>query len=392
MYKPSDSQTRPSIKRRVLAVFIALICLALLVGALLFLKARQFSTMTEMGELMAPPPPSISTAIAEDRNWSDAITSVGTLEAARGVTLTAELPGRITKINFTGGETVKKGDILVEQDLSTEKAQLRAARANADLAKVNLDRLRELFGKGVVSKAELDRASAEYRALLAQSQGVASSANKKSIIAPFDGTLGIRLVDIGQEVSAGTGLVSLQALDPILANFALPQSYLPELEQGQTVLVTSNAHPGQEFVGELIAVNSLINERTRNLTVQAQLSNSHKKLLPGMFVSGSIETGQNKPVVVVPLTSVKFASYGDSVFTVEPDLENSRKEEQALRVVQQFVKLGRVKGDFIEIVSGINAGQTVAAGGVFKLQNNQIVQVNNTIDVPMDESPDVANK
>ena len=391
----------PSTRRRIVMVLVALLGVVALVALLIFLKIAQFTAMGEMGEAMLPPPPSIATATVESRNWNQTIESVGTLEAAKGVTLTAELPGRITRINFAGGEKVKQGDILVEQDLTTEKAQLRAARANVELAKVNLDRLNELFRKGVVSKSELDRSSAEYRALLAQSQSAASSVDKKSIIAPFDGTLGIRLVDIGQEVSAGTDIVSLQALDPILANFSLPQSYLPFLTQGLTVRINNDSQPGQELEGKLVAINSLINQLTRNIAVQAQFANDKGTLLPGMFVNGQIETGDVMPAIVVPLTSVKFASFGDSVFVItEPQEEKyevtpsqkSDASQKQFQVIQQFVKLGRIKGDYVEVVSGLSEGDIVATGGVFKLQNNQRVLVNNEIKLPFSESPTVADK
>ena len=391
---------RPGIGRRILVFLGIFLLLALTVAVLINLKIAQFTKMGEMGEAMLPAPPAIATFTAEEIDWSEVIESVGTLEAARGVTLSAELPGRISKINFSGGEKVKAGQVLIEQDLSSEKAQLQAARANADLARINLDRLRELFGKGVVSRAELDRAEAEYRALVAQRQNVATSLDKKNVVAPFDGTLGIRLVDIGQEVSAGTPIVSLQALAPILVNFSLPQVFLPQLQQGLVVSVQSDAHPSEEFNGKIIAVNSLINSRTRNVDVQAELSNDKGKLLPGMFVSGRIETGVEKPAVIIPLTAIKFASYGDSVFVVEdpestpetvgPD-EESKKTEHPV-VIQQVVQLGRTKGDFVEVLAGISAGQEVAVSGVFKLQNNQPVTINNDIALPYSLEPKVANK
>ena len=351
-------------------IYVVVGCL-LLLGALAGVKYMQIATLIEVGKTMKPPPETVSSYQVEQVNWERTLSAVGTLEAVRGVTISADTAGRVTEINFDAGKEVKKGDLLVRQDTSSEQAQLRAAQANVELTRANLTRVKELHGKKVVSKSQLDTAQAQERQAVAEADRIQSIIEKKSISAPFDGRLGIRLINLGEDLSTGTPIVSLQAADPIFVNFYLPQQYLAELEIGLQVRITTDATPGKTFVGKVSAINTEVEQSTRNVRLQSLLANPEQILLSGMFASVEVVLAQTNKVIVIPVTAVSYATYGDSVFVLE------KNEEDQLIASQQFVQLGEVRGDFVAVNKGVKPGETVASAGLFKIFNGAPVAINN---------------
>jgi membrane fusion protein (multidrug efflux system) len=295
------------------------------------------------------------------------------------VDVAAELDGKIVRIAFEPGTTVKAGDLLVQQDTSTEEAQLRAAEASVALARINLNRARELIAQSTISQSELDAADAQSKQTVAQADNIRATIAKKTIRAPFGGRLGIRLVNLGQSLKSGDPIVSLQALDPIFANFLLPQQRLPDLARGLVVRVTSDGlAPDQVIEGRITAISPDVDSATRNVRVQATLANASEQLHPGMFVNLSVVLPTTEHVLVIPATAVLYAPYGDSVFVVEEKKETA--SGAAGKVVrQQIVRLGERRGDFVVVNSGLKAGETVVTTGVFKLRNGIPVTVDNRL-------------
>ena len=351
-----------------------IIVIALLAGG----KFLQFQAMFAAAETMLPPPPSVSTGAVVEDEWERVLRSVGSLEAEQGVTVTADLPGRVTEIFFTGGASVNKGDKLLQQDISTEQAQLRAALANVDLARASLDRIKGLFAKKVASKSELDLAEATYKQNVAQADNLRALIAKKTVVAPFAGKLGIRLVDIGQDLALGAPIVSLQQNDTLFVNFTLPQKHIQDIKEGLSVRVYSDADPEQAFVGSVSVINPDVDTLTRNVRLQATLSDAQDKLAPGMFVSVELVLPKADEVLMVPLTAISYATYGNSVFVIE-EKENEQTGEVQKVARQQFVQLGRQQGDFVSVTKGLTSGQVVATAGLFKLFNGTPVTVSNEV-------------
>jgi membrane fusion protein (multidrug efflux system) len=337
-------------------------------------KFLQISHLIAQGN---PPVPAeaITTAAAISEQWQPAIHVVGSLVAVQGVTISAQLDGNVARIAFEAGAAVKAGDLLVSQDTTVEQAQLRSAESAAALAKINLDRARELVTKNSIAQSDLDAAAAQFEQAAAQTDNIRSVIAKKTIHAPFAGRLGIRLVNVGQTLKAGDAIVSLQALQPIYANFQLPQQELSRIGPGFVVQITGDAVPGKAVEGKITAINPEVDTATRNVRVQATLENGDELLRPGMFVNVAVLLPQKNEVIAIPASSVLYAPYGDSVFVVE-----AGKDDKNAKVVrQQFVRLGERRGDFVAVVSGLKAGETIASTGVFKLRNGATVVVDNTL-------------
>ncbi|WP_188150812.1 efflux RND transporter periplasmic adaptor subunit [Teredinibacter waterburyi] len=361
------------LKRILLTLAALLVLIAVLAGA----KLKQFMDMAAAGESMVMPPTVIAASEASYQDWEVSLNAVGSLEAVQGVTVTADNPGRVAEIAFTAGADVEAGAVLIKQDISSEQAQLRAAAASVELAQANLTRLTELFKKKVASQAELDASQASYKQAVAQADTIRTSIEKKTIKAPFAGRLGIRLVNLGQDLATGGAIVSLQAVDPIYVNFSLPQQDMAKLKPGLSVRVRSDAAPGKVFEGKVTAINPEVDSSTRSLSVQATLANPDKQLLPGMFASVAVVMSDVKRVLAVPVTAVAYATYGDSIFVVT-EKKDEKTGETSLVAQQQFVRLGKARGDFVSVEAGINEGDQVVSSGVFKLQNGAAVSINNS--------------
>lgn len=358
-------------------VAFTLLALFALIGLLGGIKAIQIRDLISAASTMTPPPATVATHKVEKQTWEVSLDAVASLEAVQGVVIAADIPGRVTEIYFTPGSRVEKGAPLIQQDVTSETAQLRAAEANVELARVNVERVRELYTKRASSKADLDTSEARYKEAQAQADTFRTSIAKKTLKAPFGGRLGIRLVNVGQDLASGAPIVSLQAVDTMFLNFSLPQQSLALIEPGLPVRMKTDAAPGQTFEGVITAIDPEVDPATRNVRVQATVENPEQKLLPGMFGSVKVILPQQEPVLAVPTTAVAYATYGDSVFVVEE--ETSPTGEKHLVARQQFVQLGRTLGDFVAITKGVSEEQTVVVSGVFKLQNGAPVAVNNEI-------------
>jgi membrane fusion protein (multidrug efflux system) len=297
--------------------------------------------------------------------------------AERGVTLGAELPGTVRAISFESGSTVKRGDVLVKLDTSAEEAQLAAALADASLARLTLGRARRLREGQANAQADLD--AAEARAAQADATVATLRANiaKKTIRAPFDGRISIRQVELGQVVSPGTPIASLQSVSPIHADFWLPQQALAELSPGQRVRMRTDAFRDRTWDGEITTVNPEVDAATRNVRVRATFPNPDGRLRPGMYANVEVLSTEERSVLVIPATAVMFAPYGDSVFAVEEKKDEAGQTTTVVR--QKFVRTGDRRGDLVAVVSGLEPGETVVSSGAFKLRNGTAVAVNNAL-------------
>ncbi|MEJ2233533.1 MAG: efflux RND transporter periplasmic adaptor subunit [Syntrophobacterales bacterium] len=362
-------------KKRIIYTMVGLIAV---IGVLAGIKALQIGKMIAHGEQSVPPPLPVNTAVVHRESWQSLLTSVGSLEAVQGVMVTAELTGKVVRIGFEPGTMAQAGALLVQQDISSEKAQLRGAEAALDLAKVNLERLSKLLADGAIAQSQYDDAGAKFKEDAAQVDNIRAIIAKKTIRAPFAGHLGIRLVDLGQTLNEGDEIVSLQSLDPIFVNFLLPQQEVSQIQLGLRVQVTTDALPGQPIEGEVTAINPQVDSSTRNIRVQATVTNSQEHLRPGMFVKVALVLPVQDKVLAIPATAVLYAPHGDSVFVVEE--KKSEKDGQSGKMVrQQFVRLGEKRGDFVSVVSGLQEGDTVVSTGAFMLRNGQAVVVDNTL-------------
>jgi len=368
-------------KRMILMLALAGVVLA----GLGFVKYRQIETAIAQGASFQPPPEAVTTVVAKQEKWPATLSVIGTTVAVQGVTVSADLPGTVDTINFESGKAVKEGEILVELDTRQERAQLANMEAQRDLAKINFGRMQQLVKDGVVAQSEYDNAIAQQKSTEAQVGEIRATIARKTIRAAFSGILGLRQVNLGQYLSAGEAIVSLQSLNPIYVNFGVPQQEAPKVAVGHTLRVTSNDADGAQFSGRVTALDSVVNEGTRNLQVQATLPNPAGKLRPGMFVQVQITTGADRAVIALPATAINYAPYGDSVYVVSDMKDKTGKTYRGVR--QQFVKVDGARGDQVAVVSGVDPGEEVVSSGVFKLRNGAAVQVNNKVQPENNPAP-----
>jgi membrane fusion protein (multidrug efflux system) len=357
-------------------ILLGVLGLVLLFVILAAIKAMQIRKMMAMPMVM--PPTTVSSVQVKQDDWPPIFSSIGTVSAVQGATVSAELAGTVAEVKFENGGLAKKGDVLVRLDASSEEAQMKSAQADLDLARSDLARAHDLAARNVVSKAELDAAESKFKQKEGVVNNMRSMISKKEVLAPFDGQLGIRQVNVGQMIPAGQQVVSLQALDPLYVDFALPQQDLPKLSPGLEVRVHTDVVPGRDFPGKLTALNSSVDPITRNVTVQATIDNKDRALRPGMFTKIDVLLPDKQKTLIVPGTAVSYAPYGDSVFVIEKKKdEKTGKESQVLR--QQFVRVGEARGDFVSITKGLEDGQEIVSTGVFKLRNGMPVVINNDL-------------
>jgi membrane fusion protein, multidrug efflux system len=365
---------------------LMLLLVVALVGGLAYFKYRQVETAIAMGASFQLPPTAVTTVVAHQETWPSTLSIIGTAAAIQGVTVSADLPGTIDKIHFESGQTVHEGDVLVELDTRQERAQLANVEAQRDLARVQYGRSEQLVKAGVISKSEYDTAAAQQKATEAQVGDIKAAIARKTIHAPFTGVLGIRQVSLGQYLAAGQAIVSLQSVNPIYVNFGVPQQDTPKVAIGRGLRVTNTDLPGMAFNGRVSALDSIINEQTRNIQVQATLQNPDGKLRPGMYVQVELPLGKSREVVPLPASAINYAPYGDSVYVVTKMTDEKTKKEY-LGVRQQIVKIEGSRGDQVAITSGLNPGEEVVSSGVFRLRNAAPVQVNNTVKPPDNPNP-----
>ena len=360
------------------AFLFSIVGLIVLVAVLGGVKGLQIKRMIAQGEAYVPPPAPVTTAVVQSASWPTELTAVGSLEAFQGVMVTAEISGKVVKIDFEPGSAVKAGDLLVQQDTSSETAQLRSAQASMQLARLNLERAKELLPSNVIAQSSYDTADAQYKQAAAQVDAIQAAIDKKTIRAPFAGRLGIRQVNLGQILNEGDLIVSLQAMDPIFVNFQLPQQELAKIRQGFKIKLTTDALPGKVVMGAVTAINPQVDSATRNIRIQATVTNKDEQLRPGMFVNVAVSLPEKRSVLAIPATAVLYAPYSDSVFIVDKKKEDGSAGGGSI-VRQQFIRTGDKRGDFIAVASGLEEGQTVVSTGSFKLRNGQSVVVDNAL-------------
>ncbi len=358
--------------------------LLLVVGTLGGVKAAQIGSMIKAGKSFVPPPESVASAKVESVDWAATRVGVATLVAVQAVTLGAELPGLVREVGFQSGTFVRRGQVVVRLDTSAEEAQLAAAEADASLARINLDRAMALRQGGSNAQADLDLAEARAKQADAAVRNLQAIIAKKTIRAPFDGRIAIRQVELGQVLSPGTPIVSLQSVSPIHAEFWLPQQSLAELRLGQRVRMRVDIFPGSAWEGQVTTVNPEVDVATRNVRVRATFGNPDARLRPGMFASVEVVSSETRPVLAIPATAVIYAPYGDSVFVLDEKGGEAAKGPVAR---QRSVRLGERRGDYVEVVSGLVAGETVVSGGAFKLRNGSAVAVNNLLAPDVEIAP-----
>ena len=366
-------------------MILMLLVVAAILSGLGFEKYRQVEAAIAAGASFQPPPTAVTTVVAQPATWPSTLSVIGTAEAIQGVTVSADLPGTIDKIHFESGQWVHEGDILVELDTRQERAQLASLEAQRDLARINYDRAQQLVKAGVISRSDYDNATSQQKATEAQVGDIRAAIARKTIHAPFSGVLGIRQVSLGQYLAAGQAIVSLQSLSPIYVNFGVPQQDTPKVVPGHVLRVTNGDLPGMSFIGRITALDSVINEQTRNIQVQAIVTNKENKLRPGMFVQVEMPLGSPREVVPVPASAINYAPYGDSVFVVT-DMKDA-KGNSYRGVRQQIVKIEGSRGDQVAITSGLNPGDEIVSSGVFRLRNGAPVLVNNTVKPENSASP-----
>ena len=374
-------------------IFFSLLLVMIIIGGLTGIKSLQIKSMIAQGESYIPPPEPVTTIETRSDMWGTGLTAVGTLKSMQGIDITAEISGKVVLINFESGAYVKAGQVLIQQDFSLEGAQLRSAEAAVAIARLTQQRSLKLLPDNVIPRADYDNAEAKLEQTMAQADAIRAIIAQKTIKAPFSGRIGLRQVSLGQILNPGDLIVTLQSLDPIYVEFQLPQRHLEQLKTGMQVRVTTDEvsdSPTNPVGGILTAIQPEIDPSTRTIRLQATLSNKDEWLRPGMFVNVTLALPDRKQVLAVPTTAILNAAYGDSVYIVEQD-KQAQGAAPTYLVRRQFVKTGEKRGDFVEVIEGLSAGQQVVSTGVFKLRNNQSVVIDNTLAPEFKYMPDPEN-
>lgn len=374
-------------KRMTIMLAITAVILGLVIAWLVFM-----SFMTGMFiSGMKSQPQTVSSTVVGYEDWEPKISAVGTMKAKKGTDITPQLSGIVSSIAFQSDSDVKEGDILISFADEDDVAKLKALEASADLARLTYNRSKELVRSRAVSQAQLDTSTANLKSAEAQVAAQQALVDKKQIRAPFDGHVGIRLVDIGQYLTAGQKVTTLQALDPIYIDFTLPQREVRLIAIGQDISIETDAYPGQTFTGKVLAMDPKLDPVTRNISVRAELANPDRKLLPGMFASASITTGAKEKKLTLPQTAITYNPYGETVFLVlkgEPDKDG----KETLKAKQKFVKTGTKRGDQVAIIEGVSEGDIVVTSGQLKLKNGTPVVLNNDNPLPNDAAPQMQDQ
>lgn len=370
------------IKRMILMIVVV----AVIVGGMIGFKFMMAVGAKKYLSTQPVPAQTVSTTKAARQDWQQELEAVGTLRAINGADLSSEVSGIVENLSFDSGGDVEEGAVLVHLRDEDEVAQLHALEAQANLAQITLDRdIKQLKGHAV-SQAVVDSDTAALNAAKAQADAQRAVIAKKTIRAPFKGHLGIRQVDIGQFLNAGTTIVTLQQLDPIYVDFNLPEQNLPQISVGQKVAARVDALSSVSFDGEISAVNAKIDEATRNVQSRATVKNPDRKLLPGMFAHVFVATGAPQKLVTLPQTAIAYNAYGNTVFVAAKD------ENGNLAARQTFVNVGSARGDQIAILSGVNEGDEIVTSGQLKLRNGTPLVINNEIQPTNDQNPKPEDK
>jgi membrane fusion protein (multidrug efflux system) len=347
-------------------------------AGIVIIKALQFKSMAAATANQVTPPLPVNAAEVREEDWHPRVAAVGSVMAFEGTVVSTEAGGVVRAVKFEAGSQVQAGDALVQLDDEVEQAQVRAAEAAAELARLSFRRARELVVSRSVAQADFDSADASLKQADAQVDNIRAVIAKKVVRAPFAGKLGIRRISTGQFLEKGSPVVSLQSLDPVYVEFSLPQQKLGEISEGLKIAVSSDAYPGRQFEGRITAVNPEIDAATRNVRVQATLPNRDGRLRPGMFVSVEMIVAASQKQLFIPASAVLNAPFGDSVFVIEAG-QAGADGAKPLIAQQRFVRLGPRQGDFVVATEGVKAGERIVSTGVFKLRPGMPVVVDNTL-------------
>jgi len=333
------------------------------------------------------PPVAVSTTTAKKEVWSPTLKAVGSLRAISGVRVTTEMAGKVVGLYFESGQKVQKGDLLVQLNDAPERAMREQLKAALSLADIELQRAERLVQKHAISEQQRDQAKSTYDQTKAQLLNQEAIIAMKAIRAPFSGFIGLRLIDLGQYLNPGNEVATLQTLDPIYVDFTLPQQYLAKVHDGQPITIVVDAYPEEHFPGKISAINPEIDAATRNFSVRATLPNADLKLRPGMFSDVSVELKAKEDVITLPQAAVTFSPYGSTIYVVQE--QKQEDGSTALIATMRFVTPGQTRGDQVEILKGVKAGEVVVTAGQMKLQQGSKVTISNTIKPSENPNPQV---
>ncbi|WP_392538997.1 efflux RND transporter periplasmic adaptor subunit [Legionella sp. 227] len=373
-------------------MIIMLVAVGVLFGLIFGWKAIGNYMMNQYFLQMKSPAVTVSTMKVEASLWQPTLKSVGSLRARLGVNVTTELAGMVQTILFTPGALVKKGTVLAQLNADAEQGQLRSLQAQVELAKITYKRDKAQYAVRAVSRQTVDTDEWNLRNLEAQVAQQAATVQKKTIRAPFAGQLGINNINPGQYLNVGDTVTTLQALDPLYADFYLPQQELAQLKLGQTVKVVTDTFPEKVFLGKITTIEPIVDSATRNVQVEATISNPDYLLKPGMFTRVEVETGVKQSHLTLPQSAISFNPYGDIVFLVKQSDQKDKNNKPILVVKQVFVTVGETRGDQIAVLKGLHEGDIVVTSGQLKLKNGSHVLINNTIQPSNEASPKVAER
>jgi membrane fusion protein, multidrug efflux system len=366
---------RPMAKRMI----IMLICVGVLLGAVLGFNLFKAHMIKRFMAQNAAPPATVTSAVAGYQTWQPQLAAVGSLRAVRGVDVTTEVPGLVREIPFSSGQDVKAGQVLVRLNDDSDRAQLASLQAAAELAQTVYKRDKAQYDIQAISKAQLDADAADLKAKRAQVDQQAALVNKKTIRAPFAGRVGITTVNPGQYLNPGDAIVTLQAIDPIYADFYLPQQQLGELQVGQAIAIDTNAFANHTFDGKIRSINPRVDSATRNVQIEATVDNRERKLLPGMYANVKIDAGSEQRYLTLPQTAITYNPYGATVFVVKPG-GHKDAHGKIMPVAQQvFVTPGPTRGDQVAILKGVSEGMQVVTSGQLKLKNGTPLVIDNRV-------------
>jgi membrane fusion protein (multidrug efflux system) len=371
----SEDPTPP--RHPVLIWILAVVVMLLFLAGLAAFRTHQISQAIAKGKAFQMPPDAITSMTISEKSISPVLEAVGSISSPQGVVISADLPGVVTEILFTSGTLATNGQILVKLDTRQEDAQLNSAKARLSLFRQNVERSEVLSEKRVIAQSAFDESKSAYEAGVASLAEMQAAIDRKTLRAPFAGTLGIRQINIGQYLKSGEPIVALESLDTMYVNFALPQQYIGNLHVGQAIRMQADGLPEKAFEGSITAINSLVDTSTRNIQIQGTIPNPEHLLRSGMFAAVQVLLPRKSGVLMIPATSIQYAPYGDSVFVIETMKDASGKEYLGVR--EQPVVLGKTQGDQIEIVKGLHPGQQIATSGTFKLRQGGAVKCNNSV-------------
>jgi membrane fusion protein, multidrug efflux system len=367
---------------------IMLIAVAVVFGGVFGFQAFKAMMIKKFMSSMSAPPQTVSATRASYSEWQPQIEAVGSLRAVRGADLSLEVAGVVDSISFNSGDDVQQGAVLLKLRADDDAAKLTSLQATAELSRITYERDLKQFKIQAVSQANLDTDTANLKNANAQVAEQQAVLDKKTLRAPFAGHLGIRAVDLGQYLSAGTTIVTLQALDPIFMDFFVPQQSVDQIRIGQTVTVRIDAFKDQTFSGTISAINPKVDSNTRNVQVRATLKNPDHKLLPGMYATVDIATGAPQNYITLPQTAITYNPYGDTIYVVDNKGEQAGGKPQ-LTARQTFVTTGATRGDQVAVLKGVKDGDMVITAGQIKLHNGSVVLIDNSITPTADAAPSV---